>query len=101
VNINYYSSKSNKSLTFKFKLSAIIFNFEAVMSVFAISIKLIIEREMPLTPKSSCVKFFSCLFNFLMKLRLLTILLILLENNINQYFKEVTNVKPLATMLKS
>ena len=25
----------------------------------------------------------------------------LIENNINQYFKEVTNVKPLATMLKS
>ncbi len=51
--ITNYSLKSNKSLTSIPKLSAIIFNFVTVTSVFASSIKLIIALETPLTPISS------------------------------------------------
>ena len=51
--ITNYSLKSNKSLTSIPKLSAIIFNFVTVTSVFASSIRLIIALETPLTPISS------------------------------------------------
>ncbi len=64
INAPYGYSKSNKSLTFTPKLSAIIFNFVIVTSVAAISKRLIIEREMPSTPISSWVNFFASLIFF-------------------------------------
>ena len=59
---NYFNSKSSKSLGSTCRTSAIIFNFDNVISVRAVSTIAIIEREIPLVArKSSCFICFSSL----------------------------------------